>query len=715
MAAFQALRKFRMHALSSTLRADPQLLQPRPKIQNPFLPHKNPESGCWAPPKYSLRRQAELIKHARSANMLHLLPPGPKLGPKDLASASTSMHTSQSTSPALMDQESWGQEIEWEGDVKEKEVPGAAIGNRLYAGKRRMFKGHKWERTSEKREETRKAMMQSMPQRIERFKNAFNDEVHQSGGFLNPTGDKGDIFSRHSSWLLKTEDLLSATSPPRQYIILVIGNPTYHELSPLFLSGYYAQSLVIIASHQPPNIPHIVMPALRILRLASPLTTETTGAARFASVLAWAEHSSYDWRKYGGSGASEQSEEEDHWELFGEHLSPNLPHPPRSRYRRNPSISHPSFPQETCINRPFDAVLNFLPTNILDSEHAVLKHIILTSTISRPFLDDIAMEEAYPVNGILGRCRSMMNALRDHKRARNVLVNPHRVRGGHFTPVVPNAQIHVSSAAPHIVHLIPHFPAEQSQTTQRVVEGIETFISASAYATQLDTEMGIDVRALNPARSYIMQTSTFGATLDCSFSHLNTDTLSAGQADDQWGCEWTVADVVLCGALDNIMIADSGRTSAFMGRAWISGPGDIVLAPNSRMTSFPSPPIFSRGVSNHDLRISEVWGGSEGAGALEIARHLANLGDGQRPESLISDYSTSCERHVAEQPLAPFQETDGQSSEVIGKLSAEPVALTVKPTVPLQSRPSVRKMQQSLLSGWKDVSAWHFRRRGKTI
>src|ERR1700679_3695909 len=46
---------------------------------NPFVPHKNLESGRWAPPRYSLRRQADLIKHARASGTLHLLPPGPKM------------------------------------------------------------------------------------------------------------------------------------------------------------------------------------------------------------------------------------------------------------------------------------------------------------------------------------------------------------------------------------------------------------------------------------------------------------------------------------------------------------------------------------------------------------------------------------------------------------------------------------------------------------
>ena len=54
--------------------------------------------------------------------------------------------------------------------MKEKKVAGAEIGNRLYAGRKRMFKGHKWERTLDKRTAKRKWLMRGMKARILRFK-----------------------------------------------------------------------------------------------------------------------------------------------------------------------------------------------------------------------------------------------------------------------------------------------------------------------------------------------------------------------------------------------------------------------------------------------------------------------------------------------------------------------------------------------------------------
>jgi len=169
-AASKAVKQFRLRELASVLTASSEASTLRPKVQNPFIPHKNPDSGRWAPPKYSLRRQAELIKHARASNTLHLLPPGPKLGSSQLSNVITSNEGSASSSSS---EEPWTREVQWEGEVKEKVVPGAEVGNRLYAGKRRMFKGHKWERTREKRDETRELIMQTMDKRIQGFKTAY--------------------------------------------------------------------------------------------------------------------------------------------------------------------------------------------------------------------------------------------------------------------------------------------------------------------------------------------------------------------------------------------------------------------------------------------------------------------------------------------------------------------------------------------------------------
>ena len=44
---------------------------------NPFLPSKNPETGRWRGPQYSLRRSADLFKLAKKFGVNDLLPPIP--------------------------------------------------------------------------------------------------------------------------------------------------------------------------------------------------------------------------------------------------------------------------------------------------------------------------------------------------------------------------------------------------------------------------------------------------------------------------------------------------------------------------------------------------------------------------------------------------------------------------------------------------------------
>lgn len=48
------------------------------KLHNPFLPFKNPRTGLWHGPAYSLRRQADLYKLAKAHFVLDLMPIAPK-------------------------------------------------------------------------------------------------------------------------------------------------------------------------------------------------------------------------------------------------------------------------------------------------------------------------------------------------------------------------------------------------------------------------------------------------------------------------------------------------------------------------------------------------------------------------------------------------------------------------------------------------------------
>ena len=193
-AALQAVKHFRVCELTPLLRdktmtkAALTTASEPTKIPNPFLPHKSPETGRWHPPKYSLRRQADLINSASASGTLHLLPPGPKLSTKQLAAAVANVTASpvaSSSASTLATTESeevvkgeaateteswWSRAVVWEGEVKEKEVKGADIGARLYASKKRMFKGHKHERMRPKRDAQIAEAMKYMDHNIKQFR-----------------------------------------------------------------------------------------------------------------------------------------------------------------------------------------------------------------------------------------------------------------------------------------------------------------------------------------------------------------------------------------------------------------------------------------------------------------------------------------------------------------------------------------------------------------
>jgi len=175
--ASRLVTRFRTRELTAVINAVPQAKAAAReggpvKVPNPFVPHKNPDTGRWAPAKYSRRRQAELVKAAKATNALHLLPPGPKLARAALEAAVKA--TPRSVRPRPADAAAlWAKNVSWVGRLREKKVAGADVGNRLYAGKKRMFKGHKWQRTMPTREIRRRMLLKSMKSRVRRFKSVY--------------------------------------------------------------------------------------------------------------------------------------------------------------------------------------------------------------------------------------------------------------------------------------------------------------------------------------------------------------------------------------------------------------------------------------------------------------------------------------------------------------------------------------------------------------
>ena len=104
---------------------------------NPFLAHKNPATGRWHPPIYSLRRQAELAKLAKSYGVEDLLP-----------------YTSKSTEERRKRRDEHGLRMQ-----------GTGVGKNV--------KGHIWERALKGKLEKRRQAMLEMPKMIQEWKQVW--------------------------------------------------------------------------------------------------------------------------------------------------------------------------------------------------------------------------------------------------------------------------------------------------------------------------------------------------------------------------------------------------------------------------------------------------------------------------------------------------------------------------------------------------------------
>lgn len=129
--------------------------------KNPFLPFKNPRTGHWHPPHYSLRRQAQLFKLAAAHHVLPLMPYSHK-------------------HPEVKAQK----RIEHGLRVK-----GTGEGQKV--------KGHHWERTLQSRMEVRRKAMESMPDMITLWKERGHGrgwKKYPSGKSKSAKNMESDIF-----------------------------------------------------------------------------------------------------------------------------------------------------------------------------------------------------------------------------------------------------------------------------------------------------------------------------------------------------------------------------------------------------------------------------------------------------------------------------------------------------------------------------------------
>jgi len=193
--SFRTVKAFRLKELStfaSKLKDSASASESPIQLPNPFLPHKNPLTGRWAPPKYSLRHQADLVKSANASNLTHLLPFGPKSPIIPFNADGLPV-----IPPKPKTTEWWQADVAWEDSkplVEKEEKKVSSLENevprviprievkqmeglaalKMYAGRKRMFKGHKWERVQSQRKKKTHILMRDMDKRIARYKEWYH-------------------------------------------------------------------------------------------------------------------------------------------------------------------------------------------------------------------------------------------------------------------------------------------------------------------------------------------------------------------------------------------------------------------------------------------------------------------------------------------------------------------------------------------------------------
>ncbi|GBE83885.1 hypothetical protein SCP_0509420 [Sparassis crispa] len=387
----------------------------------------------------------------------------------------------------------------------------------------------------------------------------------------------------NSPWLLNVEALLSTALHAPRHVILVLGTPSFDELDTLLQSRHLSQSLVILATHTPPAIPPDILPALRILRLSTPLN-EVAGAISFVNVLEWAERVARVWREYGGSGIAELSENDAGCDYKSAHRSSSAPARPvsllehlsdsRAGSERSSKILRPrppSLPFADPTQRAFDAIINFLPDSVTDK--TLLKQVIFTTGVAHPFLSarqglshspsalPLSLSSPSTPSSVRSKRRSIFGALSAAGGRASIFTSP---CGSKSDP---------SSVPPlsaHLVHLLPS-SLPSTSALAKLTENIESFLLSFAYPAAPDPH------APEPARPYVMGACTFGTALSAGFGALGL--ASANEA------RWTVADAVLCGAFDGEVPAGGLREglAARWGaapRAWIADARDVVYVPS---------------------------------------------------------------------------------------------------------------------------------------
>jgi hypothetical protein len=306
---------------------------------------------------------------------------------------------------------------------------------------------------------------------------------------------------------------------------------------------------------------------------------ERAGAVRFVNVLEWAERIARTWRKVGGIGVREVAEYDQ--EDFGTFMLPqkftqqcsksgappavtSISHAyssassartifsldrlrlPGRRSRRAEELLPPPDPSQ----RPFDGLVNYLPSGI--SDKSLLKHVILVTTITRPFL----VAAAPPSPSIVRPPYSRRNSTFTFKPL-YLMSTPSGSTESLNTVLTDSPASQGSPTKAHLVHVLPARP--RNFVANRLVDSIETFLLSFS----LSPTLGVSKTGrIEPAHTCLVESSTFAEPVGTPPS-LNIN--------------WTMADILLSNCLDDQPTP----------RVWFSGASDIVVAalPKSKSKS----------------------------------------------------------------------------------------------------------------------------------
>ena len=215
-------------------------------------------------------------------------------------------------------------------------------------------------------------------------------------------------------------------------------------------------------------------------------------------------------------------------------------------------LSPGSLPPVDPSQRPFDAILNYIPHDV--AEKHVLKQSILVASITRPFLAPT-----------LSPYHKLSEAKRISRRKSSLYslpptppYQPGDLPAPASSSVTAISVLSASATPPppsHMVHMVP--------PTARIglVRSLDTFLSSFS-------QQPVGTEEVDRAKQYILNGSTAQETV--VLPHSNQD-------------ECTVLDLILLGGLDPVA-----------GKSWIGSGQDILFLPTSASSAASSVPSTSR-------------------------------------------------------------------------------------------------------------------------